>query len=37
MLLDVWNPHLSDVEREAVTLLVEGIGDFNTEAGVDRD
>jgi aspartate beta-hydroxylase len=37
MLLDVWNPHLSEVEREAVTALVEGIGDFNTEAGVDRD
>jgi aspartate beta-hydroxylase len=37
MLLDVWNPHLSEVEREAVTLLVEGIGDFNAEAGADRD
>jgi aspartate beta-hydroxylase len=37
MLLDVWNPHLTEVEREAVTVLVEGIGDFNTEAGVDRD
>ena len=37
MLLDVWNPHLTDVEREAVTALVEGIGDFNNEAGVDRE
>ena len=37
MLLDVWNPHLTEVEREAVTVLVEGIGDFNTEAGVDRE
>jgi aspartate beta-hydroxylase len=37
MLLDVWNPHLTEVERGAVTALVEGIGDFNTEAGVDRE
>jgi len=37
MLLDVWNPHLTAVEREAVTVLVEGIGDFNTESGVDRE
>jgi aspartate beta-hydroxylase len=37
MLLDVWNPHLTEVEREAVTALVEGIGDFNDEAGVDRE
>ena len=37
MLLDVWNPHLTPVEREAVTTLVEGIGDFNAEAGIDRD
>jgi len=37
MLLDVWNPHLTEVEREAVTALVEGIGDFNTESGVDRE
>jgi aspartate beta-hydroxylase len=37
MLLDVWNPHLTEAERDAVTVLVEGIGDFNTEAGVDRE
>ena len=37
MLLDVWNPHLTAAEREAVTALVEGIGDFNSEAGVDRE
>jgi len=37
MLLDVWNPHLTAVEREAVTALVEGIGDFNAEAGLDRE
>jgi aspartate beta-hydroxylase len=35
MLLDVWNPHLSPVEREAVGALVEGIGAFNTAAGLD--
>jgi aspartate beta-hydroxylase len=37
MLLDVWNPHLTPVEREAVTALVEGIGDFNDESGIDRE
>lgn len=37
MLLDVWNPHLTQAECEAVTLLVEGIGDFNAEAGIDRN
>ena len=34
VLLDVWNPHLTEVEREAVTALTEGIGDFNREAGL---
>jgi aspartate beta-hydroxylase len=37
MLLDIWNPHLTEIEREAVTALVEGIGDFNAQAGVDRN
>jgi len=32
MLLDVWNPYLSAPEREAVTTLVETIGDFNRAA-----
>ena len=36
MLLDVWNPHLSDPEREAVTALVETIGDFNRAAEIDE-
>ena len=34
MLMDVWNPHLTDVEREALTLLVPAIGEFNHEAGI---
>jgi aspartate beta-hydroxylase len=34
MLIDCWNPHLSDVEREAVALLVAAIGDFNHAAGI---
>jgi len=37
MLLDVWNPHLSNVEREAVTCLVESIGDFNRECEIEKD
>jgi aspartate beta-hydroxylase len=34
MLMDCWNPHLTPVEREAVSLLVAAIGDFNRSAGV---
>lgn len=29
LILDCWNPDLTEVEREAVAALVEGIGDFN--------
>lgn len=34
VLLDVWNPGLTEVEREAVAALTAGIGDFNREAGL---
>lgn len=34
LLLDVWNPYLTEVEREAVAALTAGIGDFNREAGI---
>jgi aspartate beta-hydroxylase len=34
MLIDCWNPYLTEIEREAVTLLVGAIGDFNRAAGV---
>jgi len=34
VLLDTWNPYLTDVERSALTGLVEAIGDFNRAAGV---
>lgn len=34
MLLDVWNPYLSQAECDAVTQLVEAIGTFNRECGV---
>ena len=34
MLLDVWNPYLTEVEREAIATLTAGIGDFNRAAGV---
>ena len=33
LLLDVWNPYLTDIECEALTHLISGIGDFNREAG----
>ena len=34
MLMDIWNPHLTDVEREALTALVPAIGEFNEAAGI---
>ncbi|TAN02949.1 MAG: tetratricopeptide repeat protein [Rhodanobacteraceae bacterium] len=35
MILDSWHPDLSEAEREAIALLVGGIGDFNRAAKVD--
>jgi len=35
MILDSWHPDLTEAEREAVALLVGGIGDFNQSAKVD--
>jgi len=32
LILDSWNPDLTEVEREAVTALIEAIGDFNAAA-----
>ncbi|GAB3099855.1 aspartyl/asparaginyl beta-hydroxylase domain-containing protein [Lysobacter terrae] len=29
LLMDAWNPHLTLPERQAMTAIVEGIGDFN--------
>lgn len=34
MLMDCWNPYLSEIEREAVSILVGAIGDFNRESGL---
>lgn len=34
MLLDAWNPYLTEVECAAITDLIGAIGDFNREAGV---
>ncbi|HET7930434.1 MAG TPA: aspartyl/asparaginyl beta-hydroxylase domain-containing protein [Rhodanobacteraceae bacterium] len=35
MILDAWHPDLTEAEREATTLLIGGIGDFNRTAKVD--
>jgi aspartate beta-hydroxylase len=32
LLMDVWNPHLTDIEKQAIKLLVESISDFEGEA-----
>jgi aspartate beta-hydroxylase len=36
LLMDCWNPYLTEVEREAIAALVGTIGDFNRAAGVSR-
>ena len=35
MLMDVWNPYLTEAERDAVTELTVKIGEFNLAAGID--
>ena len=37
LIMDCWNPYLSEVEREAVAELVTAIGDFNRECGISAD
>ena len=32
--MDLWNPHLTAAERDAITTLVGAVGDFNRSAGV---
>ncbi len=34
VLLDTWNPYLTEIERAAITDLIAAIGDFNRAAGV---
>jgi aspartate beta-hydroxylase len=34
LIVDVWNPHLSAAERDAVAALVAAMGDFNRAAGL---
>jgi len=34
LIADVWNPHLTAAERDAVALLAEVMGDFNRAAGL---
>ena len=34
LIIDVWNPHLTAAERDAVAVLVAALGDFNKAAGV---
>jgi aspartate beta-hydroxylase len=34
LLMDLWNPHLSEAERDAMGVLVGAIGDFNAAAGL---
>lgn len=34
LIVDVWNPHLTVAERDAVSMLVAASGDFNRAAGL---
>ncbi|HEX4480048.1 MAG TPA: aspartyl/asparaginyl beta-hydroxylase domain-containing protein [Rudaea sp.] len=34
LIVDGWNPHLTSIEREALTVLIAAIRAFNREAGV---
>jgi aspartate beta-hydroxylase len=34
LIIDVWNPHLSAAERDAIAVLVGAMGDFNEAAGL---
>jgi aspartate beta-hydroxylase len=34
LIVDVWNPHLTPAERDAVAALVAAMGDFNKAAGI---
>ncbi len=34
LIVDVWNPHLTAAERDAVAVLVAALGDFNKAAGL---
>ena len=31
LIFDIWNPYLSEAERELVSLAIEAVGDFNKE------
>ena len=37
LIVDIWNPLLTEVEREAFGTLVEAIGDFNHACGYRSD
>jgi aspartate beta-hydroxylase len=34
LIIDVWNPYLTEAERDAVAVLVAAMGDFNRAAGL---
>ena len=37
LILDVWNPYLTDFEREAFSALVLAIGEFHSACGLESD
>jgi len=37
LIMDCWNPHLSDVERAALTDLIVAIGEFHRECGISEE
>lgn len=36
LIIDVWNPHLTPIEREALPLLIDTISRFNRQCGISE-
>jgi len=36
LIFDIWNPYLTDVEREAMRIVVEELGRFNRAHGQEE-
>jgi aspartate beta-hydroxylase len=37
LILDAWNPHLSEAEREALSTAIAELGFFNRRHGAERE
>ena len=37
LIMDCWNPHLTEIERAALTDLIVAIGEFHSECGISEE